>query len=209
MRIILSSAHHKTDDVPGDGRGRGANTKSQIIEAACELIGEKGYEGLTSAALIERAGISKGGLYHHFECLDDVVIAAYEKTAKDLYSVLGAAKPKNLDDYLEQVERMLFQHLLNDPKTLRIMHELMPKAMFDPVFAERCDSMLESGLDTMSDKFSDTFKRKVKKSDLKLVLNGVSIFLTGLAAQSQTGRSLADSRRSWRWFRSMVNDRLG
>lgn len=137
-----------------------------------------------------------------------MVVAAYQKTATELYGELGKTKPDSLDEYLEQVERILFQRIFNDPKTMRIIHELMPKAMFDPVFAERCGNMLESGLETMSDKFSDTFKRKVKKSDLKMVLKGVSIFLTGLAAQSQTGRSLADSRKAWRWFRSMIEVRL-
>ena len=137
-----------------------------------------------------------------------MVVAAYRKTAIELYGVLGKTKPDSLDEYLEQVERILFQQILNDPKTMRIMHELMPKAMFDPVFAKRCKNMLEGGLDSMSDKFSDTFKRKVKKSDLKFVLTGVSIFLTGLAAQSQTGRSLADSRKAWRWFRSMIEVQL-
>lgn len=53
--------------------------KAQIIEAAIAILSEKGASGLTTAALADRAGVSKANLFHHFESLDDIVVAALEQ----------------------------------------------------------------------------------------------------------------------------------
>ena len=41
--------------------------KDRIVQAALEVFGEYGYEKATIAQIVERAGSSKGGFYHHFE----------------------------------------------------------------------------------------------------------------------------------------------
>ena len=50
--------------------------KAQIIQAALELFRKKGYEDTTISNIIDCAGISKGGFYHHYagkeELLEDI-----------------------------------------------------------------------------------------------------------------------------------------
>lgn len=50
--------------------------KAQIIQTALELFAQRGYENATVNHIIEAAGISKGGFYHHYaskeELLEDV-----------------------------------------------------------------------------------------------------------------------------------------
>jgi len=47
--------------------------KEKIIEAAYELFGTQGYENTSVAEIIEKAGASKGGFYHHFKSKDDIL----------------------------------------------------------------------------------------------------------------------------------------
>ena len=51
--------------------------KSQIIQASLQLFAAKGYENTTVSNIIESAGISKGGFYHHYNSkealLEDIV----------------------------------------------------------------------------------------------------------------------------------------
>lgn len=44
-----------------------------IIEAAVEVFLEKGYEGTSMEAIAKRAGLTKGGLYHHFKSKDEIL----------------------------------------------------------------------------------------------------------------------------------------
>ena len=72
-----------------DGRKeRGCKTREKILASALQILGESGHEGLTSQALIEKAGISKGNLYHHFKTLDEVPVAAFEAILEELQSLV-------------------------------------------------------------------------------------------------------------------------
>lgn len=53
--------------------------KQEIVEAAIQILSTEGTSGLSASALAARAGVSKANLFHHFETLDDIVIAALEQ----------------------------------------------------------------------------------------------------------------------------------
>ncbi|HEV2813054.1 MAG TPA: helix-turn-helix domain-containing protein [Solirubrobacteraceae bacterium] len=45
---------------------RRATTRGKLIDAAASVFAERGYHGATLDAIAERAGLSKGSVYHHF-----------------------------------------------------------------------------------------------------------------------------------------------
>lgn len=47
--------------------------KSQILEAATDLLGSHPWEDVTVARLLKASGLSKGGFYHHFTSKEDVL----------------------------------------------------------------------------------------------------------------------------------------
>jgi len=47
-----------------------------IIEAAVEVFLENGFEGTSMEAIARRAGLTKGGLYHHFKGKDEILLFA-------------------------------------------------------------------------------------------------------------------------------------
>ncbi|MCX4240417.1 TetR/AcrR family transcriptional regulator [Paraliomyxa miuraensis] len=51
---------------------KGDDTRSSILEQALELSAEVGLEGLTVGTLAKRVGMSKSGLYAHFESKEDM-----------------------------------------------------------------------------------------------------------------------------------------
>ncbi|MFW3145890.1 MAG: TetR/AcrR family transcriptional regulator, partial [Thermoplasmatota archaeon] len=42
-------------------------TRERIMEAAFELFNSKGYDRVSINEIVEKAGVSKGGLFHHFD----------------------------------------------------------------------------------------------------------------------------------------------
>ena len=42
-------------------------TKERILESAFELFSSRGYDKVSLNEVIEKAGVSKGGLFHHFD----------------------------------------------------------------------------------------------------------------------------------------------
>ncbi len=65
---------------------------SEIIRAAVEVFVEKGYEGASMNTIANGAGISKGGLYHHFKSKDEILLAANNEYMKPIYGFMQVAQ---------------------------------------------------------------------------------------------------------------------
>lgn len=57
---------------------RSSEMKRRILDAAFEVLRDKGYNGFTTLEVAKRAGVSRGAQVHHFPSKNDLVIAAME-----------------------------------------------------------------------------------------------------------------------------------
>lgn len=57
---------------------RGA-AREAIVRAAIDSFFEHGYEGTSVQDVVERAGVTKGAFYHHFEKKDDLLIHIHDR----------------------------------------------------------------------------------------------------------------------------------
>ncbi len=79
-------AHPRQQDQPvrrGRGRPRDPKTDERIIEAAADLLRERGFERMTVDDVAARAGVGKATVYRRWPSKDDLAVAAMER----LYSV--------------------------------------------------------------------------------------------------------------------------
>ncbi|WP_425471920.1 TetR/AcrR family transcriptional regulator [Streptomyces piniterrae] len=85
----------RTGARPGARRGGGgreaqrAERRSAILEAAMELISERGYRRTSLAAVAERAGLTQQGLLHHFPTKELLLVGVLE--ARDRWDLASAA----------------------------------------------------------------------------------------------------------------------
>jgi AcrR family transcriptional regulator len=105
---------------------RAGATRERIVRAARDLFREQGYEAVSTSAVLERAGISRGGLYHHFRGKDDLLLAVFEDVERDLmgrlaekvadasspFEALSASSQAYLDECLnsEELRRINLLH---------------------------------------------------------------------------------------------------
>ena len=54
------------------------NAKEKLLEASVSLIRQRGFAATTVEELCERAGVTKGAFFHHFESKDALGVAAVE-----------------------------------------------------------------------------------------------------------------------------------
>ncbi len=52
-------------------------TKDRVLDAAVDLFAEHGYDGTSVAQVIARAGLTKGGFYHHFASKEALLFEVY------------------------------------------------------------------------------------------------------------------------------------
>jgi len=102
-------------------RERSDATMGELLEAARELFAKDGYAATSLDAVCDRAGVSKGALYHHFRNKESLFAAVYSKAQKDLAAVVAEAGRGEPDPWLavyEGCRRFLEASL--DPEIQRI-----------------------------------------------------------------------------------------
>lgn len=53
--------------------------KNEILDAAAELFGQKGFDGTSTNDILDKVGIARGTLYHHFKSKEDIMDALIER----------------------------------------------------------------------------------------------------------------------------------
>lgn len=114
--------------------GNALLTRAQILEAAVDIIAESGLSALTAANLIKHAGISKGGLYHHFKQMDDVTLAALEVMVDRFIDMLDDDTDSSLEAFLKRVEVNLFDVQLKNRRLTRALYTFFEQVMFKPIY---------------------------------------------------------------------------
>ncbi|MFD0712148.1 TetR/AcrR family transcriptional regulator [Paenibacillus sp. GCM10027626] len=78
--------------------------RNEILDAADELFGQKGFDGTSTNDILQKVGIARGTLYHHFKSKADIMDALIER-----YNVrlLGAAQEIAADKSIPVVERII------------------------------------------------------------------------------------------------------
>ena len=57
---------------------KGTDTRALILKVALQLFFTEGYKEVSYQDLIEKTGLSKGAIYHHFKSKEDILVSVFE-----------------------------------------------------------------------------------------------------------------------------------
>jgi len=60
------------------------DTRERLVESTRELLWERGYVGTSPAAILERAQVGQGSMYHFFRGKGELAQVAMERTAQEM-----------------------------------------------------------------------------------------------------------------------------
>ncbi|GIQ71371.1 TetR/AcrR family transcriptional regulator [Xylanibacillus composti] len=134
--------------------------RNEILDAADELFGQKGFDGTSTNDILDKVGIARGTLYHHFKSKEDIMDALIER-----YSVrlLSAGRRIAADKTIPVIERIIrvvmalnlsggsseeiMEHIHKPQNAL--MHQKIQRVMVGgvtPILAELIREGIEQGL---------------------------------------------------------------
>ena len=76
---------------------RRAHTRAALLTAGRALFTERGFAGAGREEIVERAGLTRGALYHHFASKEDLFAAVYEEVERELTEAVVAAAAATTD----------------------------------------------------------------------------------------------------------------
>lgn len=69
---------------PGRQELRSAATRERLIAVARPLFAERGFDAVPAEEIVERAGLTRGALYHHFGGKEGLFAAVHEALHRDI-----------------------------------------------------------------------------------------------------------------------------
>jgi AcrR family transcriptional regulator len=103
-------------------QSRSNATVNAVLEAAARILEKYGFEGYTTNAVAERAGVSIGSLYQYFPTKDAVTVALIEREAAVLLADVAAVPyTEGYEAALEHLIRAAVAHQMRRPKLARLL----------------------------------------------------------------------------------------
>ena len=78
-------------------RLRGEATRERLLSSARDLFGERGYEATSIDAVLEKSGVARGALYHHFASKAELFDAVAEEVFVEIAEQTAAAGQGSTD----------------------------------------------------------------------------------------------------------------
>ncbi|MFJ7886479.1 TetR/AcrR family transcriptional regulator [Lysinibacillus xylanilyticus] len=134
--------------------------RNEILDAADELFGQKGFDGTSTNDILEKVGIARGTLYYHFKSKEDIMDALIERyNTQILGSTKEIASNKNIPVH-ERIVRVvmalnisggngkeIIDHIHKPQNAL--MHQKIQKVIINglpPILTEIIREGIEQGL---------------------------------------------------------------
>ena len=113
--------------------GPGSDKYQRILDAAVEVIAERGYFNSPVSAIAKKAGVADGTIYLYFKSKDEVLQTAIDSTFGRFFGQVeeqfqSLADPRAQLEYIAQVH--LESHSLNRSMTILMQTEMRQSAQF-------------------------------------------------------------------------------
>lgn len=88
--------------VKGQVQARGVERRRAIVAAAGEHFAREGYRGTGIAAIAKAAGVTTGGVLHHFGSKEGLLVAVLQQRDRDTVAAFQAAPRATVADELDR-----------------------------------------------------------------------------------------------------------
>jgi AcrR family transcriptional regulator len=109
--------------MPRSSREKSAETRSHIIDAAFQLFVENGYNATPMRAISQKAGVTVGAVYNHFETKEDIWVSVlHEKHPyHEILPLMLSAEGETLAEVMRSAARSMVAELINRPYLFHMM----------------------------------------------------------------------------------------
>jgi TetR/AcrR family fatty acid metabolism transcriptional regulator len=95
---------------PRKPRGRSADKRQRIINAAVKVFAEKGFFNAKVSEIARESGVANGTIYLYFANKDDILISLFEQEMKRIIGRMKAEVEREPDP-LRKIEKFAMMHL--------------------------------------------------------------------------------------------------
>jgi len=189
----------------GKREQKSERARATICKATVSCLAELGYAETSINRVVERAGVSKGALQHHFPSKEDLMASAADYLlAKPLHYADQAKRQPDRD--LRARFLRIWDTLTNTSSYLALL-EILIASRTDRVLHRRIAGELASSIHDIDDHFLTLYdtENTESRTELRELMCANRCFMRGLLIEEQYGLSKTQQREVLeRWLNLIV-----
>ncbi len=132
-----------TKPIPENPKGRRAQMRERVLEAAEAVISTKGLAGLKARDIAARAGCALGAIYTVFEDLDELILGVNQRTLARLEAALATPEEADGEAELQRLARAYLGYARDEEPRWRALfeHRLPPEKPLPDWYARDRDRL--------------------------------------------------------------------
>jgi len=102
-----------------------SNKRDDILQAALEIISERGFHGAPMSVIAEKAGVGAGTIYCYFHSKDELIIEINRMLEEKMLSAIEKNYPfkKDIKKKFFYLYKTVFMYFLNHPVYFRFLEQ--------------------------------------------------------------------------------------
>jgi AcrR family transcriptional regulator len=185
------------------------DTKKKIIFSALELLSEGGYEAFTAQNIINKAGISKGALYHHFKSIDEIPVEVIKHLRKSKVYLPPVKLDLfyNLEDYLNQYFNY-FIETSKKPDILSISLYYSQKSLINDEYRENKNCLTDDLLDYHKNTIRFFYSKTIPDEILDPIVSLIVFTTEGITSHSFMYKDIDKFKNTWNLLIKTIKNEL-
>ena len=157
--------------------------RADLLEAAYDLLAEKGFEGLRTRDVAARAGVNISTLHYYFGTKEALLLAVVARVGQDFAAQNPAGGNETLLEHLDAG----WQSFRNDPRLGSLLQELTLRARRDPRGAVPLRALLAEWTGMIETILRSEVAAGRVRADLDLALGARMVTSLMMGATTQLG----------------------
>jgi AcrR family transcriptional regulator len=190
---------------------KGMETRDRILQAAIDLITEKGPKFLSAGNIAKKVEISKSSIFHHFKSVEEIPFAIFELFVTTMLESVGEKSSKSVTEYINNLGVEVIEKTGKEKQFAKSFTYFMQKAIVNDKYKASMMRMADVWRDTIRMKLEEVSKEKISDEKMTSIILIFSMCHRGLA-QFNLLRELEDRDeylRAWKLFSEAIGAQFG
>ena len=152
--------------------------KKQIRQAAMKVFLDKGFRNTVMNDIMEATGLSRGGLYHHYdstyEILYDIMVEGNKYREKIIYDEMN----KTSQDFSEVLSEIILEKMLYQSDYVSIYAMFLQELNHDDKLKDLYEKLKKSSSDSILMLFDEDVRGELSEA-IELITDLINTFILG------------------------------
>lgn len=156
-------------------------TKQRILAAAYQIMRDEGIHTLSSLKIIDVAGISKGGFFHHFPQIEDLYLYMLDHLIQQFDAQFAPNEFNDFREFMRAMTAYTMQLLEQSPETVTTLFYFFSQGHHKPAYQQQLNALLDAAFARWAADIAHYFEPPLSATQQSHIVRLLDMYFYGLS----------------------------